>query len=95
MLHLCDWYLAAEAFLTCLSPDMSLLSLAQEYWMDAYLKAKDDHLQWIRYNQPKLRWEKYKAFKEAAPRGYGESASNFGRPIILPSTFSGGLRHIL
>lgn len=64
----------------------------QEYWVDAFCKIETGRLNWIRFNQPKLRVEKYKVVKEAAAR-QDQSAADLGKPCVLPSTFIGGPRH--
>jgi hypothetical protein len=76
------------------------------YTLDAFLTVEGDRLQWLRTHQSDLMAENYKVLKSyvdeqrdrAANPNYvpeeGESAHPPGRPVILPSTFVGGMRYM-
>ena len=78
--------------------------LFQQYCVDAYTKAESQRLNWVRYNQAKLRNEEYNVLRdwlstttETATSPSGPDAAvggspKVGRPVILPSSFSGGAR---
>ena len=63
--------------------------LSQEYFVDGAVRLETERLNWIRNHQKTLRTHKYSAFQaahEADPHG------QVGKPVILPSSFSGGAR---
>ena len=76
--------------------------LFQQYCVDAYCKAEGQRLCWMRNNQGLLRSEDYGVLKEyvvaqaarsAAPATAATAlAPTVGRPVVLPSSFSGGTR---
>ncbi len=66
--------------------------IMQEYWVDNYCKVESQRLNWMRHNQPKLRADKYKVVQEAAQRG--QTTADIGKPVVLPSSFQGGPRHM-
>ena len=79
--------------------------LFQQYCVDAYCKAEGQRLQWLRYNQNALRAEEYgvlrdwvatqssRALPPAAHEAHGPGDTPMiGRPVILPSSFTGGDR---
>ena len=63
--------------------------LSMEYFVDCAVRIETGRLSWIRNNQTRLRthtWDKFQAAQEADERG------NIGRPVGLPSSFTGGAR---
>ena len=66
--------------------------LYQQYIVDQYAKIEQNHLNYLRQNQSSLRTECYQGAVDAIHAG--DSANNIGHRIILPSTFSGGLRQM-
>lgn len=66
--------------------------LFHQYLVDMYAKIETERLQFIRFNQKKLRAEDYIHLKDTVNQN--ESSNNFGQMVILPSTFIGGPRHL-
>jgi len=68
--------------------------LAQQYWTDMYVKVEQSRLDFILFNQQKIRAELYQGLLDAIDRN---DEANAGVPVeksvILPSTFLGGHRH--
>ena len=64
----------------------------QEYWIDNYVKIETQRLRWVRRNQPQIRTELYRVVRDAAAAG--QTSDRVGQPVILPSTFQGGPRHM-
>jgi hypothetical protein len=57
-----------------------------------YCKVESNRLSWIRHNQDKIRAELYQGLVDAlAADG---NAQRVGRRIVLPSSFTGGPRHM-
>ena len=85
-------------------PDASILPhaagrLFQQYCVDTYTKMGAQRLWWVRTNQAKLRVEEYKVLRdwtESTETGPVSSQSGgqprVGRPVVLPSSFSGSTR---
>ncbi|XP_015973562.1 uncharacterized protein LOC107496743 [Arachis duranensis] len=67
--------------------------LFQQFLVDAYTMVESERLSFLRFNQPKLRVEKYKLLHESLVRGEADAVSS-GQRIILPSTFTGGPRYM-
>ncbi|XP_025608030.1 uncharacterized protein [Arachis hypogaea] len=67
--------------------------LFQQFLVDAYTMVESERLSFLRFNQPKLRVEKYKLLHESLVRGDANAVSS-GQRIILPSTFTGGPRYM-
>ncbi|XP_016194941.1 uncharacterized protein LOC107635906 [Arachis ipaensis] len=67
--------------------------LFQQFLVDAYTMVEAERLSFIRFNQPKLRVERYKALHESFVRGEADAVAT-GQRIILPSTFTGGPRYM-
>ncbi|XP_057799073.1 uncharacterized protein LOC131014899 [Salvia miltiorrhiza] len=51
-------------------------------------------LQWHRYNQPPLRCEKYSNLRDFKTIG-NDASSSIGKPVIQPSSFTGGKRYMI
>jgi hypothetical protein len=64
--------------------------LFQQFICDMYIKIESIRMQYFRSNQDKLRAEEYDVYKEAI--NSGTTPSGIGKPIILPSSFTGGPR---
>ena len=57
-----------------------------------YVKVETEHLNFIRFNQSKLRSEEYIHLRDSfATKG---DAANVGRLTILPATYVGSSRHM-
>ncbi|XP_057734424.1 uncharacterized protein LOC130949818 [Arachis stenosperma] len=67
--------------------------LFQQFLVDAYTMVESERLSFLRFNQPKLRVEKYKLLHESLVRGEADAVSS-GQRIILPSTFTCGPRYM-
>ncbi|XP_057811704.1 uncharacterized protein LOC131025943 [Salvia miltiorrhiza] len=63
--------------------------LLQQFIVDGYTMMETQMLQWIRYNQPSLRSERYNNLNDSKNKGNTDS-SCVGKPLILPSSFTGG-----
>lgn len=57
-----------------------------------YMKIETVRLQFIRFNQKKLRAKDYIHHKDSVSRN--DNSNNFGRVVTLPSTFISGPRHL-
>jgi hypothetical protein len=71
--------------------------LFQQYCVDAYCKMEAQRLHWVRHNQKTLRSEEYNVFKEwqmtqSAGGAAADGTPRVGRPVVLPSSFSGSPR---
>ncbi|XP_060882031.1 uncharacterized protein LOC132953677 [Metopolophium dirhodum] len=67
--------------------------LFQKYCVDMYVKVETEQLNFIRFNQSKLRSDEYIHLRYAiATEG---DAANIGRLTILPATHIGSPRHML
>lgn len=62
--------------------------LSQQLIVDLYLCVERSKLDFLRFNQKKIRAELYQGIKEA----FNESTTAPGRQLILPSSFKGGPR---
>ncbi|CAK9291251.1 unnamed protein product [Gordionus sp. m RMFG-2023] len=67
--------------------------LFHQFIVDSYAKQETLRLNFIRNNQSKLRAELYQGIHDAILEG-DTNADNLGRRIILPSSFTGGPRHM-
>ena len=65
--------------------------LAQQYWIDQWVKLEEQRLNWIRFNQTKLKVELYIGLQDAIREG---DAQNAGRHVILPSTHAQSPRNM-
>ncbi|KAK9665592.1 hypothetical protein RND81_14G122000 [Saponaria officinalis] len=63
--------------------------LFQQFCVDAYTMVESQRLSYIRFNQPKLRLEKYNNLANVVAIG-NTNASFSGSRVIVPSTFPGG-----
>jgi len=68
--------------------------LSQQYIVDAFVKIEESRLLFIRHHQDKLRVETYRGLQDWLHQaGSGApTTERVGRPIILPSSFTGGPR---
>ncbi|CAA0806625.1 Unknown protein, partial [Striga hermonthica] len=73
---------------------LSSKRLFQQFIVDAYTMIESSRLRYIRFNQQQLRCELYSGLNDALLRGETD-ASNQGRRIILPSSFTGGARYMV
>lgn len=65
--------------------------LFQQYIVDQYAKIETNNLHFVRNNQSALRADSYTNLRDAFESGGGQ---RMGRRIILPSSFTGGPRHM-
>ncbi|CAF1060263.1 unnamed protein product [Brachionus calyciflorus] len=78
-------------------PDISLYlfgRLFHQYIVDQYAKMEMGRLNFIRFNQDKIRADMYKGIMEAVLKNDHVSSSSIGTRLILPSSFTGGPRHM-
>lgn len=66
--------------------------LFHQYAVDVYVKVESERLNYIRFNQRKLRAEEYIHLRDAI--SHDGNASNVGAAIILPSSYIGSPRHM-
>ncbi|XP_026467796.1 uncharacterized protein LOC113371383 [Ctenocephalides felis] len=66
--------------------------LFQQYCVDMYVKIETERLNFIRFNQAKLRSEEYIHLRDAVSTE--GNAANIGRLTILPATYIGSPRHM-
>lgn len=68
--------------------------LFQQYCVDMYVKIETERLNFIRFNQTKLRSEEYIHLRDAINLDGDAAAANIGRLTILPATYVGSPRHM-
>ncbi|XP_030928349.1 uncharacterized protein LOC115954586 [Quercus lobata] len=68
--------------------------LFQQFIVDAYTSIEEERLQWVRFNQKKLRSELYYGLKDAVLRGDTDPIT-VGKRIVLPSSFTGSPRYMV
>jgi hypothetical protein len=68
--------------------------LTHQYIVDAYLKIEANRLNWIKNNQKELMADSYKGVQDFVRNHANLSNSSIGRVTILPSSFTGGPRHM-
>ena len=66
--------------------------LFQQYLTDMWANIESSRIEWHSSNQDKLRADLYRGLVDAVSAGDGDKA---GRRVILPSSFTGGLRHMM
>jgi hypothetical protein len=66
--------------------------LSLQFWVDVWTCVEQNRLNWIRYNQGKLRTELYSGLQDALERG-DTRTEQVGKRIIVPSSFTGGRRN--
>jgi hypothetical protein len=68
--------------------------LSQQYIVDAFVKVEESRLLFIRHHQDKLRVETYRGLQDWMHHAgnVGPASEHVGRPVILPSSFTGGPR---
>lgn len=68
--------------------------LLQQFIVNGYTMMETQRLKWIRHNQETLRVERYCNIKDHETKGNTDTSS-VGRPVILPSSFTGGKRYMI
>ena len=68
--------------------------LFQQFLVDSYAKIECGRLKFLRYQQGKLRADNYNELKDAISHQDNANPHNFGRKIILPSSYTGGPRYM-
>ena len=68
--------------------------LYHEYIVDNYAKIEMGRLNFLRLNQKNLRADLYKNICDAINSDETNKATDIGKTVILPSSFSGGPRHM-
>lgn len=66
--------------------------LFQQFIVDMYAKVESERLNYIRYNQSKLRAEEYIHLRDTIAND--KVATDIGQRVILPSTYTGSPRHM-
>jgi len=67
--------------------------LYREWVVDQYSKVEGQRLRWVRLNQTTLRADQYKGMVDAMQQD-GANSTNFGRTVVLPTTFASSPRHM-
>jgi hypothetical protein len=65
--------------------------LFQQYCCDMYIKIEGLRLKFFRTHQSEIRSEEYDAYQTEIQKG--TQGGNVGKPVILPSSFTGGPRY--
>ncbi|XP_030964293.1 uncharacterized protein LOC115985491 [Quercus lobata] len=68
--------------------------LFRQFIVDAYTSIEEERLQWVRFNQKKLRSELYYGLKDVVLRGDTDPIT-VGKRIVLPSSFTGSPRYMV
>ncbi|XP_021994041.1 uncharacterized protein LOC110890722 [Helianthus annuus] len=68
--------------------------LFQQFLVDGYMMIESARLNYIRSQQPKLRTQSLKNLNATIESGEN-NASSCGKPILLPSSFTGGSRYMM
>ena len=68
--------------------------LFHQYIVDMYAKIETERLLYIRLNQTELRSEEYINLRDAIVSDGNVNASELGKMVILPATFTGSPRHM-
>lgn len=66
--------------------------LFQQFIVDMYAKVESERLNYLRYNQPKLRAEEYIHLRDTISND--KVAADIGQRVILPSSYTGSPRHM-
>ena len=84
------------AFRLGVRPGFNLLhrsgKLFHQYLVDAYTKVEGNNLKYIREHQKELRSDLYKGLVDFVCEKQIDVVDNFGKMVILPSSFRGGER---
>ena len=68
--------------------------LFQQYVVDMYAKIEFSRLQYLQFNQSQLHTDLYQGLADAVVASDGQvDGSQLGKKVILPSSFTGGLRY--
>ncbi|XP_057425867.1 uncharacterized protein LOC130719249 [Lotus japonicus] len=67
--------------------------LFQQFIVDAYTMIESQRLNWVRFNQNKIRAEVYSGLHDAVARG-DTDATTTGKRIILPASYMGSTRYM-
>jgi len=67
--------------------------LYQEWVVDQYSKVEGQRLWWVRLNRTTLHVDQYKGMVDAMQQD-GVNNTNFGRMVVLPTSFAGSPRHM-
>ncbi|XP_035831916.1 uncharacterized protein LOC110870109 [Helianthus annuus] len=68
--------------------------LFQQFLVDSYTMIESARLAYIKTQQPKLRSQTFKNLNQSVQSGQSD-ASNCGKRILLPSSFTGGARYMM
>ena len=69
--------------------------LLQEFIVDAWALTEQSRLNWVKFNQAKLRVESRQGLMDAAAADPTGESADIGQHIILPSSFSGSTRNMI
>ena len=69
--------------------------LLQEFIVDAWALTEQSRLNWVKFNQAKLRVESRQGLMDAAAADPTGESADIGQRIILPSSFSGSTRNMI
>ena len=89
-----DWYCYRLMVRPDTKHDLHLFGrLPQQYIVDMYAKMEQGRLNYVRFNQSSLRADLYRGVADAVSLGDND-INAVGRRVILPSSFTGGQRHM-
>ena len=69
--------------------------LLQEFIVDAWALTEQSRLNWVKFNQAKLRVESRQGLMDAVAADPTTESADIGQRIILPSSFSGSARNMI
>ena len=68
--------------------------LFQQFIVDMYAKVESERLNYIRFNQSKLRADEYIHLRDAIANDGAAAAANIGQMVILPASYTGSPRYM-
>jgi hypothetical protein len=69
--------------------------LFQEWLIDMFAKTEAQRLMWVRHHQKEIRADLYNGVRDAVEANDRVAGAEVGRKVILPSSFTGGNRHMV
>ena len=69
--------------------------LFQEYVVDSWATTEQSRLNWIKFNQSKIRADTYQGLTDAVAADPDTDGQDLGQRLILPSSFPGSSRNMI
>ncbi|UYV70662.1 hypothetical protein LAZ67_8000195 [Cordylochernes scorpioides] len=76
------------------NPILKCRQLFQQFIVDMYAKVESERLNYIHFNQSKLRADQYIHLRDAIANDGAAAAANIGQMVILPASYTGSPRHM-